>query len=210
MSQKDVYHHGDLHQALLDGALAWIADEGISSLSLRGLARRVGVSHNAPYRHFADKTALLAAVAEEGFLSLTLALNTTLAETVEHPLRRLESIGVSYVLYAVDHAAHYRVMFGPYMCDANLCKVNPYPSLNRAASDSFAVLVSVIAEGQIRGEIRGGKPQELARVAWSMVHGLAMLLIDGHLERSPQTLVETIAQQATRMLSEGLAKSDDA
>lgn len=162
------------------------------------------MSHNAPYRHFDDKTDLLAAVAEEGFWALTEALKITLASAPEHSLCRLEAIGVCYVQYAVDHAAHYRVVFGPYQCD----KGN-YPSLRRAAKDSFAVLESVIAAGQAQGAIRSGDSAELARAAWALVHGLSMLLIDGQLGRSPQISVQTVAEQTTRLLSEGLAVRRD-
>ncbi|MGJ3245223.1 MAG: TetR/AcrR family transcriptional regulator [Elainellaceae cyanobacterium] len=199
--KPDTYHHGDLRQALLAAALEWIEDDGISSLSLRGIARRVGVSHNAPYRHFEDKTALLRAVAEEGFLSLTHTLSKTLADAPKHPLRRLEAIGVAYVQYAVDHAAHYRVMFGPYQHPQN----HNYPSLTQAANESFMVLVGVIAEGQANEGIRPGNAQELARVAWALVHGLSMLVIDGQLPVDSDETVRDIASHTTRLLSDGFA-----
>ncbi|HHP7244625.1 MAG TPA: TetR/AcrR family transcriptional regulator, partial [Elainellaceae cyanobacterium] len=197
--KPDTYHHGDLRQALLTAALEWIDDDGIGSLSLRGIARRVGVSHNAPYRHFEDKTALLAAVSEEGFLSLTYALRATLADAPSHPLRRLETIGVAYVQYAVNHAAHYRVMFGPYQY------YDKYPSLTNAANESFMVLVEVIADGQAKNGIRAGNAKELARVAWSLVHGLSMLLIDGQLSVDSDETVRDIASHTTRLLSDGFA-----
>ena len=94
MAEKSNYHHGDLRQALIDGAIALIAEQDISSLSLREVARRVGVSHAAPYRHFADKEALLAAVAEEGFIRLTASMRQQQQMVFDDPLQRLQATGV--------------------------------------------------------------------------------------------------------------------
>ncbi len=196
---KANYHHGDLRQALIQGAIAAIAERDPSQLSLRAIARRIGVSHAAPYRHFPDKDALLAAVAEQGFQGLTAALQAGIAAAEPHPLRQLEASGCAYVRYALAKPQHYRVMFGG-------CQGPPgrYPELAAAGQASFMVLVNLIAEGQAAGVIRAGETVELAQVAWSLVHGIALLAIDGYLTEPGRLTVEELTALATRSLVEGL------
>src|SRR4051794_27635084 len=107
------YHHGDLQRALVDAAVALLAEGGAAAVTLREVARRAGVTHAAPYRHFADKAALLAAVAEEGFRALHDAVARAGAEAPDDPLARLAASGQAYLRFAMSHPAHYRVMFGP-------------------------------------------------------------------------------------------------
>ena len=199
MNGKKTYHHGDLRQALVEEAIALIAEKDVSSLSLREVARRIGVSHAASYRHFEDKEALLAAVAEEGFMGLTKALNAALATAASHPLRRLEASGVGYVQYAIAYPSHYRVMFGAYGSNPD-----KYPSLKKSGQQSFGILVNVVEEGQAAGAICPGEPKQLAWVAWSLVHGLAMLLIDGQLPLFNRGEVENLANFVTQTLVKGL------
>ncbi len=198
MRQKQTYHHGDLQQALIEAAIALIAEKDVSSLSLREVARRVGVSHAAPYRHFADKDALLAAVAREGFQGLSEAMKLGLQQAPPDPLKRLEATGMAYVGYAIAHPSYYRVMFGAYRSEG-------YPSLEQASQEAFGVLVGVIVEGQGAGVVRSGEPRQLAWVAWSLVHGLAMLLIDGQLPVTEGSAIESLTSVAARTLIEGLA-----
>ncbi len=203
-ADKDSYHHRDLRSALIKAAIELIAEKDVSSLSLREVARRVGVSHTAPYRHFANKQALLAAVAQEGFQGLTNALNSAIEEAPQHPWRRLEASGVAYVQYAIAHPSHYRVMFG----SAGGDKGAVYPCVVAASQQAFAILVNIITDGQMQGAIRPGEPKQLAWVAWSLVHGLAMLLIDGQLPLSEPAKIASVAHFTTKILTEGLqAKS---
>ncbi len=203
-ADKDSYHHGDLRPALIKAAIELIAEKDVSSLSLREVARRVGVSHAAPYRHFADKQALLAAVAQEGFQGLTNALNAAKQEAPKHPWQQLETSGVAYVQYAIAHPSHYRVMFGSYRSN----KRDVYPCVVAASQQAFAILVNIITEGQMQGAIRPGEPKQLAWVAWSLVHGLAMLIIDGQLPLSDPADIASVAHLTTKILTEGLkAKS---
>ncbi|MBP0000121.1 MAG: TetR/AcrR family transcriptional regulator [Cyanobacteria bacterium SID2] len=204
MSASKTYHHGNLRQALIDTAIETIAEKGVNSLSLREVARRVGVSHSASYRHFADKEALLAAVAEEGFLGLTQALTTALQNrletTADCSLERLQASGIAYVKYAFDRPEYYRVMFGSGAIDRSR-----YPSLQNASQQAFQVLVDLVIAGQNAEKIRPGDPVKLAWVAWSLVHGLAMLAIDGQLPISETHEIESIARFTTQTLSEGLS-----
>src|ERR1700739_1730974 len=104
------YHHGNLRETLLRGAVRVIAEVGPAAFTLREVARRAGVSHNAPYRHFRDKDALLAAVAAQGFKELTQAMQEAGARH-SNPLAKLKQSGVAYVSFAVRRPEHFTVMF---------------------------------------------------------------------------------------------------
>jgi AcrR family transcriptional regulator len=201
-SAKNPYHHGDLRQSLINAAIALISEEGISDLSLRQVARRVGVSHNAPYRHFEDKESLLAAVAEQGFQSLLVAIGTAKQGIPPDSPQRLEAIGVAYVHFALAHPFHYRLMFGDYRC--NLSK---YSALAEAAQQSFMVLVNTIREGQMAGIFRLADPVDMARVAWSLVHGQSMLGLDNKLQVKQGEEFEAFLKFSSQMLIQGLASN---
>jgi AcrR family transcriptional regulator len=200
MGEKSAYHHGDLRQALIAGAIALITEQDVNSLSLREVARRVGVSHTAPYRHFQDKEALLAAVAEEGFIGLTAAMNSGIQQAPEQPLKRLEATGVAYVQFAIAHPSHYRVMFGSFRGEQT-----PHPERAQVGWQAFQVLLNQIEAGQVEKVVRSGDAMQLAWAAWSTVHGLAMLLIDGRLPISQPSEVEGLAKFVICTLIEGLA-----
>lgn len=202
LAAKNTYHHGDLRQSLINAAIALISEEGINDLSLRQVARRVGVSHNAPYRHFEDKEALLAAVAEQGFQSLRVAMETARQVIPPDSPQRLEAIGIAYVHFALAHPFHYRLMFGDYRC--NLSK---YSALAETAQQSFMVLVSTIMEGQIAGIFRLADPVDMARVAWSLVHGQSMLGLDNKLQVKQGEEFEAFLKFSSQMLIQGLASN---
>lgn len=202
-ADKPHYHHGDLRQALVDASLALIAEEGFGALSLREVARRAGVTHAAPYRHFADKEALLAAVAEEGFRAMAARMKERMAAH-QDPRARLGACGVAYILFAVEHPAHFRVMFGPHF-------TRPV-SLATSDAESFGLLVESLTEGQRAGAILPGEPRDLALLCWSFVHGLASLLVDGQLgpmEPGASARVEALAEAQTRLLFQGLTRLPD-
>lgn len=164
------YHHGDLRSALLSAASEILAQEGVTKLSLRGAARRAGVSQTAPYRHFRDKTALLAALAAGGFRDLAGSMER-LAGASERP-RRLLATGQAYVAFALEKSALFRLMFGPEIADKA-----SYPELRAASDEAFAVLTREVFR------VRPTETQVFDRAvaAWSLVHGLATLLIDGQI-----------------------------
>ena len=194
------YHHGDLRQALIDSALALIHEkQDGKTLSLREVARRAGVSNAAPYRHFADKDALLATLAEKGFQMLTVSLRTAVNSVANDPLRSLQVSGVAYVKFAIAHPSYYRVMFSAFQPSDATCS-----DLNNAGQTAFSVLVEAIVAGQTASKIKPGDPQQLAWVAWSLVHGLAMLVIERQLPLMNETSVVNFAEQATQTLMNGL------
>ncbi len=162
------YHHGELGTALVGAALALLAEGGIDALSLREVARRAGVSAMAPYRHYADKEALLAAVAEHGFVGLGAALRE--ADAAASPERALVSQASAYVRYALAHPALFRLMFGPKRSAV-------HPGLMAAGDAAYAVLAERVASQTATDADRE------ARVigCWSLVHGLASLFLDGQI-----------------------------
>ncbi|MEM7133711.1 MAG: TetR/AcrR family transcriptional regulator [Chloroflexota bacterium] len=192
------YHHGDLYVALLEAATEMIAKEGLESLTLRALSQRVGVSRTAPYRHFADKSALLAAVAEEGFKRLLHRLQVVAEEEELDALSRFQQMGVAYILFAVDSPVHYRLMFS-----SETASPESYPDLAAVRIVVFNTLVTAIEQCQSEDKIESSDPRALATVAWSTVHGLSSLLIDQQIQNQPST--QEIATFTTQTLIDGLS-----
>src|SRR6516164_9113623 len=179
------YHHGDLRRALLDEALRTIQTHGVEHLTLRTVGERLGVSRSALYRHFADKQSLLAAVGKEGFRKL----RQTITDAWEQNGRGragFQAMGKAYVQFAVAHPSHYRVMFGGFIESA--AKDDHFIAEAKAA---FQVLVDALVEQQNAGDIRRDDPMMMARFVWALVHGTAMLVIDGQLpDRAQQDALE--------------------
>jgi AcrR family transcriptional regulator len=203
---RQPYHHGDLKRALIDTALSMVTAEGTWSFTLREVARRAGVSHAAPYNHFADKAELLAEVAALGFQSLGRAMESAArrARSAEQALLR---IGIVYVRFGVENPAHYRLMFG-----AELADRERYPALQQAADATFAALTGTLERGQAAGEVRRGVVREQAVSAWSLVHGLTMLLIDQRLGFLGLSIAEAErqARAAGTALFQGLSATGQA
>ena len=170
-SDNPRYHHGDLRFALIQAAKELLHQDGFENLTLREAARVVGVSHAAPYRHFSDKNELLAEIATGGFFHLKEAL-----DKIHTPAQgdKLEELGFAYVMFAIQNAHLYRLMFGPQLQDKS-----PYPKLEQAAEDTFSVLVDLIERGQEEGYFKPGDSRERGTILWSLMHGLANLVIDG-------------------------------
>jgi AcrR family transcriptional regulator len=160
------YHHGDLRASLLAAAARWLDEHGAETLTLRELARAAGVSHAAPYHHFAGRDDLLAGVAEHAFDRLGDALAA--AASGLDTGQALLDIGESYVREALAHPAQFRLMFGPM-----LARKVEHPGLQRAAERAFSVLLEA---STLHAPERG---LELALAGWSLSHGAASLAIDG-------------------------------
>ena len=195
------YHHGNLRRALLDEAVATIRAEGVEGLTLREIGARVGVSRTALYRHFADKRALIFAVATEGFRTLRLQLVRAWEEEGRGPAA-FQSMGVAYVRFAVGNPAHYRVMFGGFV-DPQACE----PELAAEAEGAFQALVDALAALQRDAVVRGDDTVQMARFVWAVVHGVAMLGIDGQLRESGG--VEELMRYALERLRTGIEPDTD-
>ncbi|MGW2541629.1 TetR/AcrR family transcriptional regulator [Kitasatospora sp. NPDC001574] len=164
--ERPGYHHGNLRRAVLDAALAAIAESGPSGWSLRELARRAGVSHAAPAHHFGDKAGVLTAVAAEGF--------ELFADSLERAAGDPFGAGVAYVRFAVDHRAYFEVMFRPELYRAD------DPEMAAARERAGAVLA---ASGR-KLSPSGGADRLSTIAAWSLAHGFAALWLNGALPES--------------------------
>ena len=161
MRRKRHYHHGDLPAALLLAAGKTLEKEGVEALTLRTLARRTGVSHAAPYRHFRHREALLAALAAEGFAMLGRAQREAAAAG------GLRGMGEAYVRFALAHPQRFRLMFGGRL------KIAQHPALREVAAKTFEGLSGALAARV--GDAPGARDASIA--AWALVHGLAQLLL---------------------------------
>jgi AcrR family transcriptional regulator len=188
------YHHGDLRAALIAGALALIREVGADGFTLREVARRAGVSHAAPYRHFRDKADLAAAIAQEGFEGLARAMEEA-AESEGSARDRLLRAGRNYVEVALRRPEHFRVMFGAEL-DAKR-----HPDARKAADRAFAGLVRLIEDARL-----GGEPLTLARIAWSQVHGIATLAIGKQFAFRTKAEVLAFTEVAMRAVVDGIGK----
>lgn len=189
------YHHGDLRHALLDEAVRTIRDDGVDAVTLRAVGARLGVSRTALYRHFADKSALLAAVAREGFQTFRRELQKAW-DRAGGRRQGFEAMGRAYQRFAVANPAHYRVMFGAFK---DLAKRDS--ELEADASAAFDVLVDALIALQRDGLVRSQDPRALAQFIWATVHGVAMLSIDGQLGPNPSPSADALARFAQERLA---------
>jgi len=185
------YHHGNLKQALLEAAVELIAETGPRGFTLREAARRAGVSHNAPYRHFRDRGDLLAAVAADGFDRLTRAMAR--AAPKASPLHRLRGSGLAYVNFALRWPQHFAAMFDVPWSQPD------YPQCAAAAQRCFQTLLALVRDCQAAHQITAGDPERLAYHAWSLVHGIAKLANAGQLPWRSKADVRRFVGQALRM-----------
>lgn len=195
------YHHGNLRQALLDEAIGEIRAQGVDNLSLRALARKVGVSATAPYRHFADKEALLAEIAALAFVELAQATIQPLLE-ISPAIDKIRLATAAYVNYATQNPEKYRLMFGPAIKDREA-----YPHLVESGEAAFALLRQFIEEGQKSGAFVPGPSQQMAGSIWAGVHGYALMHIDGlyprlDLPENPEDMLGLHVQLLLRSLSQ--------
>lgn len=191
MTRFEPYHHANLRQTLLDAAVALIGEVGPRVFTLREVARRAGVSHNAPYRHFAGKDELLAEVAAQGFNRLAASMQKSMSRATT-PRERLQACGCGYVAFALRWPQHFLVMF-----DLPHARLG-HEKRRAAGQDAFAVLEACIAAAQSSGDLPAGDPLPLAWTAWSLVHGIAKLAISGNL---PLNARSTIAFTRTASLA---------
>ncbi len=196
------YHHGNLRRALIDEALATIQAQGVDALTLRSIGARLGVSRTALYRHFADKRALLTAVATEGFTALRQQLVSAWEEGGRNDAA-FRGMGAAYVRFAIENPSYYRVMFGGFVDQEPRD-----PELAREAMAAFQALVDALASLQRDSILRGDDTLLMASYVWALVHGIAMLGIDGHL-REPGA-VEQLVRYAVERLHGGIAADQGA
>lgn len=183
MKPESAWHYdGDLKAALIDTARAIVERDGAAALSLRGVARATGVSAMAPYHHFTDRSALVAAVAAAGFDQLYTDKIAVLANAPGDPAQRIVAGSIAYVRFVADHPELYRLMKSP-----ELANRSAHPALATAAARPGASLHAMLAELAAAGRLHGISASAAGEIIWALVHGIGTLAVDNYLI-NPETL----------------------
>lgn len=173
------YHHGDLKNALIQAGVALLAQEGVNGLTLRKVAKYAGVSHAAPYAHFADKQALIAAISTEGFKQLNVKIEEIRCQFEANPKLLLIETAWAYVQFALNEPDRFQLMFS-----SILEKEQAYPDFVEISKKNFSQLVRVVKICQKCGILKTGDPELSAVSVWANVHGLVMLVIEGQISHT--------------------------
>jgi AcrR family transcriptional regulator len=200
-SARKAYHHGSLRETLVEKAVELLRKEGFEALTLRGVARAAEVSQAAPYRHFADRRALLGAVAENGFARLGQEMMAAVQEGQGRA--GFKGFAVAYVKFAMANPAQYRLMFGP-----EVANHSDLPSLQQASHGVLGFVAEGVRRLQGAGLVREGDPWSMAVGLWATLHGLVMIYLDGISEGVAPPLPELL-DEAMRMMMFGMAPRPD-
>jgi AcrR family transcriptional regulator len=194
MFVKQAYHHKDLRNALVDEALAILAVGGPGDITLRELARRLGVTHTAPYAHFSDKRALLHAVSDAGFERLAILLER--CELQPDPAQAIAAMGREYLRFARENANLYRLMFAdPELADDPECELSP------GGAAAFSALMRTVER---IGQPAGVDVRDLSAAIWALVHGVAMLEIDRRINGKTMQSAEDVLALGSGLLLAGM------
>lgn len=175
---RATYHHGNLQSALEDAALSLLATQPAAKISLREVARIAGVSHNAPYNHFGDRAALLHALGVRAMREL-LEAQERAVETEVDPVARVRALGTAYVTYAADHPQAFALVFDPEYCPPGEPDADMAPLIARNEELLGAEVAALVRQPGFEGR----DPGALAAGMWATVHGMAVLVMLGHLPR---------------------------
>jgi AcrR family transcriptional regulator len=199
MVNIEKYHHGDLREALINGACQQIEQEGAIALNLSKLAQKIGVSQPAVYRHFPNKQALAISVAQRGFEQLAEALQKATQNVENDTFESIRAIAKAYVEFALNHPEMARLMF-------SMKERTTEPALQNASKAAAVPLFRIVEAGKRCDNLRNNNVEQAVRIMWAAIHGLAMLLMDEQIPsvtRSPDQLSEHIEATA-RALHIGL------
>ena len=179
------YHHGNLRRSLLDSGLELLAERGVDGFTMREVARRAGVSHAAPYHHFPDRAALVRALVAESFDLLGSGLADADTAAGDDPMARIGAMGRAYVEFAIEHPNRYRLMFRTDLGPGG--EVETATDADVSGGMAFATLMGAVQDAADGGLLREGlDPGGVAVAAWSSVHGLASLILEGALGVRPE------------------------
>jgi AcrR family transcriptional regulator len=173
------YHHGDLKNALIKAGVEILSKEGIEGLSLRKVAQRVGVSHNAPYSHFPDKQSLIAAISTEGFNQLYMELDAAVLANAMDPKKQLQQGALAYVRFALNNTDTFKIMFS-----GVLEKEKEYPAFVEISHKTFQRVVDVVRACQDASLLRSTSSEMMAVTAWGQVHGIVSLALEGQISHA--------------------------
>jgi AcrR family transcriptional regulator len=201
---RATYHHGSLREELITASVALIGAEGIGAVSLRRVAREAGVSPGAPYHHFVDRPALLAAIAQRGHELLEHELRQA-RQAAPTAVRALGALVETYVGFARDHPAYLQLMLRP-----ELSQSPKHPEVPNAGEAAIAILTETVLDCQREGTAPAGDPEALVAMVWALAIGIVTLWLDGPLEGrcvSLGTTPEGLTAQITALLQAMLTKS---
>ena len=197
------YHHGFLKNTFVEAAIQCLERNGIAKLSLREVAVSTGVSHNAPYRHFKGKDALLEAIAIIGYQKIEALCDKAALRYPDDPIKQLVEAGAQYVLLAVKHPQLHNLLFG-----ANIKSSPGRDELKQAAQNAIQALVRIIENGKAKDLYQDRASDEMALAALSAVHGLSQFALAGHLKDSPliEKEIRNYSAMVADMLLHGMLK----
>lgn len=179
MPRKKAYHHGDLKNALIAAGADILAKDGVSGLSLRKVAQQAGVSHAAPYAHFADKQVLIAAISTDGYRRLYEALAATTQQYADDPARQLVEGAWAYVQFAVNDTDYFKIMLS-----GAIEKEKDYPAFVEISQRSFALLVQIVEACQQAKILKRGPSDLIAVGVWSLIHGFVSLFLEDQISHT--------------------------
>ena len=179
MPKKKSYHHGDLKNALIKAGADILSKEGVSALTLRKVAQKAGVSHAAPYAHFADKQALIAAISTEGYKKLYEQIAQVAEKYQADPLRRFVEASWAYVQFALDEPDQFKVTLS-----SMIEKEQDYPAFVEIAKQTFNLVVDIVERCQQAGILRQGAADLTAVSVWALIHGFVTLLLENQISHT--------------------------
>ena len=190
---KASYHHGDLKNALIAAGIEILASQGPHGLSLRKVAQRAGVSHAAPYAHYADKQALIAAISTAGYRRLYGSLRAIAERHRADPLRQLVEAAWAYLRFALQDPGHFKLTFS-----SAVEREQDYPALVESSRQSFGAVVELVAACQAEGILKPGPTDLLAVSVWGLVHGVTTLLLE---EQISHTIRDRLSLRAVLLFA---------
>ncbi len=173
------YHHGDLENALIQAGIEILSKEGVGGLTLRKVAQRAGVSHSAPYAHFKDRQALIAAISTEGFKQLHAQLDAAVLAYADDPKQQFVEGAWAYVQFALNNTDTFKIMFS-----GVLEKEKEYPAFIEIAAKTFERVVEIVRACQKAGVLRPAPAEIMAVSVWGQVHGIISLLLEGQISHT--------------------------
>jgi len=179
MPKKKAYHHGDLKNALIEAGADILAKDGVGGLSLRKVAQKAGVSHTAPYAHFADKQALIAAISTDGYRRLYEALSAAAQHYAADPARQLVEGAWAYVQFALNDTDHFKITLS-----GVIEKEKDYPAFVEISQRSFALLVQIVTACQQAKVLKRGPSDLIAVGVWSLIHGFISLVLEDQISHA--------------------------